>query len=57
MLDIKYSDYHDKHILFELLIQQVGYEKACTLFEESRKFYYPLEKAIREANNSISLRS
>lgn len=56
MLDTKYSDYHDKHILFELLIQQVGYEKACKLFEESRKFYYPLEKAIRESNNILETR-
>ena len=56
MLDTKYSDYHDKHILFELLIQQVGYERACELFEKSRKFYYPMEKAIREPNNILEKR-
>ena len=56
MKNIKYSDYHDKHILFELLIQQVGYEKACDLFEKSRKFYYPLEQAIRESDNILEIR-
>jgi hypothetical protein len=50
------SDYYQKHILFELLVQDHGYEEACHLFDEACKFYIPLETAIKESNNILETR-
>ena len=49
------SDYQ-KHILFELLAQDHGYEEACRLYEEACNNHPLLETAAIETNNIIEKR-
>jgi hypothetical protein len=49
------SDYQ-KHILFELLAQDRGYEEACRLYEEACNNHPLLETAAIETNNILEYR-
>lgn len=43
-------------LLFALLKQEVGYKKACDLFEEAVSNYDPIEYAVIKATKEIEKR-
>lgn len=54
--DYKLSVEEEKSILFHLLAEEIGYKKACDLYDKVREAYNPIEYAIKYATNQLEKR-
>lgn len=54
--DYKLSEEEKKSILFHILAEEVGYKKACDLYDKAKEAYNPIEYAVKYALNQLETR-